>query len=69
MPKMPDTPASMWISYIGTDDVDGAVERAKELGATLYAGPMDIADGIGRFAVIGDPTGAAIGIFKPGSGS
>jgi uncharacterized protein len=68
MPMMPDTPAPMWITYVGADDVDGTAERAKELGATVYAGPMDIPDGIGRFAVIGDPTGAAIGIFKPGGG-
>jgi predicted enzyme related to lactoylglutathione lyase len=69
MAMMPDTPAPMWIAYVGTDDVDGTAERAKELGGTVYAGPMDIPNGVGRFAVIGDPTGAAIGLFKPGGGS
>jgi len=69
MPMMPDTPAPMWIAYIGTDDVDATANRAKELGATVYAEPMDIPDGIGRFAVIGDPTGAAVGLFKPGPGT
>src|SRR5438067_488227 len=63
------TAAPMSIAYVGSDDVDGTADRAKELGGTVYAGPMDIPNGVGRFAVIGDPTGAAIGLFKPGTGA
>jgi predicted enzyme related to lactoylglutathione lyase len=69
MAMMPDTPAPMWLTYIGTDDVDATAEKAKELGGTIYAGPTDIPNNIGRFAVIGDPTGAAFGLFKGGGGN
>jgi predicted enzyme related to lactoylglutathione lyase len=53
-----------WIGYIGCDDMDETIERAKKLGATVHFGPQDI-PGVGRFAVIGDPQGAAISFFTP----
>ena len=53
-----------WLTYIATGDVDATIEKAGALGATVYAPAMDV-PGVGRFAVLGDPTGAAFGIFKP----
>jgi uncharacterized protein len=64
MAKPNDAPATAWVTYIGTDDVDATASRAKELGATVVVEPMDIPGDIGRFAVILDPTGAAVGLFK-----
>jgi predicted enzyme related to lactoylglutathione lyase len=53
-----------WISYLATSDVDATARRAKELGGTVHAGPMDIPNNIGRFAIVQDPTGAVFGLFK-----
>jgi|SRR5581483_6432061 len=53
-----------WLPYVGVDDVDGAAERAQELGAKLVAGPMDIPGDMGRFAVLLDPLHAVFGVFK-----
>jgi predicted enzyme related to lactoylglutathione lyase len=52
-----------WTTYIGTQDVDATVARAKELGATVINGPMDVPNA-GRFAIITDPTGAVFGVWQ-----
>ncbi len=52
-----------WTPYIGTQDTDATVTRAKELGATILSEPMDVPD-MGRFAIIQDPTGAVFGIWQ-----
>jgi predicted enzyme related to lactoylglutathione lyase len=59
----PDMPPN-WLTYIGTDDVDASCKRAEELGAQKMMGPMDI-PGVGRSAVLMDPTGAAFALFSP----
>ncbi len=48
-----------WMTYVLAPDVDATTARAAELGATVYAPPMDI-PGIGRFSVIADPQGAIL---------
>jgi predicted enzyme related to lactoylglutathione lyase len=53
-----------WLVYIGTDDVDATVAKAKELGATPYMEGVDIPN-VGRLAVLADPTGATFGLFQP----
>jgi predicted enzyme related to lactoylglutathione lyase len=53
-----------WLPYLGTADVDASAARAEELGATSFMGPTDVPD-VGRVAVLGDPTGAAFGLFQP----
>jgi predicted enzyme related to lactoylglutathione lyase len=68
LPEGVDAPPH-WIAYVATDDVDATVTRAKALGGTAYQDGMDV-PGVGRIAVLGDPTGAVFGLFKPsGSGS
>jgi uncharacterized protein len=64
MPEPQGGMPPMWMSYIGTDDVDATCKRAEELGAQKHAGPDDI-PGVGRFAVLSDPTGAVFALFKP----
>ena len=65
MAKPADLPVpAAWITYIGTDDVDATTEKAPSLGARVQVPPMDIPNDIGRFSVLIDPTGAAIGVFK-----
>ena len=54
-----------WLVYLGTDDVDATLDKAKSLGATtVYMEPMDIPT-VGRLAVFADPTGAVVGLFNP----
>ncbi len=54
---------SLWIPYIGTDDVDGAAGRVEGLGGGIAVPPSDI-PGIGRFSVAADITGATFALFK-----
>ncbi len=56
-----------WGCYISSDDVDAMAEKATELGGALCCGPQEAGDE-GRFAVIADPAGAVISIFKGGDG-
>ncbi|MDQ0471008.1 VOC family protein [Labrys wisconsinensis] len=52
-----------WTGYVAVDDVDAEAERFKTEGGAVHHGPADI-PGIGRFAVVGDPQGAVIALFK-----
>lgn len=53
-----------WMSYIHVDDVDVAVTQAQELGGSVKAPAFDV-PGVGRIAVIADPSGAAVALMKP----
>jgi predicted enzyme related to lactoylglutathione lyase len=65
MPRPEDVHAPPhWIAYIGTGDIDATATKAKQLGGTVLVEPMDIPNGIGRFAIVQDPTGAVFGLFK-----
>jgi hypothetical protein len=51
-----------WAVCLAVEDCDARVAKASELGGQVYMPPMDIPQG--RFAVIGDPQGAAITLMK-----
>jgi len=53
-----------WQIYFQVDDCDAATDKAKELGATVYAGPMSI-EHVGRMTVLADPQGAVFSLFQP----
>jgi len=53
-----------WLVYIGTPDVDATAAAAERLGGKILKPPADI-PGVGRFAVLADPQGAAFAVFKP----
>jgi uncharacterized protein len=53
-----------WIGYVAVDDVDASAAQAKKDGGNIYHGPDDI-PGVGRFAIIADPQGATLALFKP----
>ena len=59
----PGLPAH-WLAYVSVPDVDAAAAEAAKLGGQVVVPPMDIPT-VGRIAVLVDPQGAAIGIFKP----
>ncbi|MGH8298663.1 MAG: VOC family protein [Steroidobacteraceae bacterium] len=58
--------APSWLVYIGTPDVDGTAAAAQRLGGRVLRSPADI-PGVGRFAVLSDPQGAAFAVFTPGA--
>ena len=55
-----------WALYFGTADVDAAAARVKELGGTIYFGPMDIPQ-VGRFATVADPQGIVFNLMTGSS--
>ncbi len=52
-----------WVGYIGVPDVDAYATKFSAAGGQIYRAPADI-PGVGRFAVVADPHGAAFAIFK-----
>jgi predicted enzyme related to lactoylglutathione lyase len=55
---------SHWLPYVTVDDVDASTAKAKSLGAQVVMEPFEVAT-VGRIAVLIDPQGAAVGLFKP----
>ncbi len=55
-----------WLQYVAVEDVDETANKAAELGGTVAYGPNDI-PGVGRFAILSDPVGAALAVLQPAS--
>src|ERR1700694_1087445 len=69
--ELPEQAAKMgapphWMSHVQVEDVDATAALAKKLGGKVHKEPTDILT-VGGFAVLADPQGAAIAIFKPSS--
>ena len=62
MMPMPPGGHPAWNLYFAVEDVDATVARARELGADLVMGPMDVPTG--RFAVIRDPQNAVFSVLS-----
>ena len=62
-PEAAPGPAA-WVTYLATDDVDATAAKAQELGGKVVQPAFDVPT-VGRIAIIVDPTGAAVGLFKP----
>jgi uncharacterized protein len=56
-----------WNVHIYADDVDATAKRAVALGGSIIQDGTDIGGGVGRFAVVADPSGAPFTLFAPGS--
>lgn len=54
----------MWLGYVHVDDVDRAVTDATADGARAIMPPWSV-PGIGRIAMIADPTGGLLYLMKP----
>ena len=50
--------------YICVEDLDSALVRAGELGGRSLVPPIDLPSGYGRIAVVADPDGNAVGLWK-----
>ncbi len=61
-PEMGNVPPH-WLVYFAVDDCDAATQKATELGAMAIKPPDDI-PGVGRFAILLDPQGAAFAVIK-----
>ncbi len=59
---MPGAP-SVWIPYVEVDDIEAATKKAQSLGADVYKDVTEAMDA-GWFSIIGDPTGAVLGLWK-----
>lgn len=60
----PGLPAH-WLAYVTVEDVDAIAAQTVKLGGKVVMEPMNVPT-VGRIAVLLDPQGAAIGVFKPG---
>ncbi len=64
-PLMDPNQPQVWSTYISTDDVDAAAERARAAGAQAIVEPMDVMDA-GRMAMVMHPAGGVVGFWQPG---
>ncbi|HVL37903.1 MAG TPA: VOC family protein [Fimbriimonadaceae bacterium] len=61
-PEMQGVPPH-WATYLSVDDVDARLAKCVELGATVVVPAMDVPN-VGRMALISDPQGAHLWLFK-----
>ncbi len=61
---MPPNVPPHWLLYFYVTDTDASTALAKEMGATVWMGPMSI-EKVGRMSVIADPQGAIFSLFTP----
>ncbi len=67
--QLPDEAAKMgapphWMAHVQVADVDATAALVKKLGGRIHKEPSDIPT-VGRFAVLADPQGASLSVFKP----
>jgi uncharacterized protein len=55
---------SAWLAYVQVDDIQGATKKARSLGATIMKDVTEVM-GAGWLSILIDPTGAALGLWKP----
>ena len=59
----PEPPPSFWQSYVAVENADETVEKIKANGGGVNHGPFD-APGVGRMAMVADPSGAGFAIIQ-----
>ena len=55
---------SAWLAYVAVDDIEAATKKAKSLGANVMKDVTEV-PGAGWLSILIDPTGAALGLWKP----
>ena len=53
-----------WMPYITVSDLDAALSKAKQLGASQLGDTVELPDDAGRIAVIRDPQGLLTGLAQ-----
>jgi len=61
MPVQPAHAPPHWSVYLGVQELETALERVRELGGAVHAGPLDIP--MARIAIVGDPQGATFALY------
>lgn len=64
VPGLPPGTPPHWTSYLAVMDVDAACRQTRELGGGIIRAPWDV-PGVGRIAIITDPTGAVLALITP----
>jgi predicted enzyme related to lactoylglutathione lyase len=67
MAMVPDLPPGVpphWFSYIEVDDVDTRLKVLEANGGKVVRAPFEV-EGVGRIAIVSDPTGAVVGWITP----
>ena len=54
---------SHWAAYIAVDNADETADKIKENGGAVHVPPFD-APGVGRMAMVADPSGASFAIIQ-----
>jgi uncharacterized protein len=57
-----------WTGYIWVENVDSALPKLMAEGGRVFKAPSDV-PGVGRFAVVADPYGAAFMLFRDADGN
>jgi predicted enzyme related to lactoylglutathione lyase len=65
-PGAPMAAADTWSTYLTTDDAEKTLEAVVENGGEVRVPAMAVAD-LGTSALVGDVSGAGIGIWQPGT--
>jgi predicted enzyme related to lactoylglutathione lyase len=66
MPQMAPEMPTVWSCYVATDDTDKTAARVTELGGTIVAPPMAVAE-LGTMAVFNAPDGSFFGTWQAGT--
>jgi uncharacterized protein len=61
---MEGAPPPHWLAHVRVERLEEPIERAKQAGGTLAAGPFEMGE-IGRIAIIADPQGAYLSAYEP----
>ena len=56
----------VWSVFLMTDDIEAAARAAPAAGGQVHVEPMQVAEN-GIMALLGDPGGAAVGLWQPGT--
>ncbi len=63
---MQDGQPCEWNTYVSVEDADATMAKVRDAGGTVMVEPMDVM-GMGKMALFTDPTGAACGVWEPGT--
>jgi uncharacterized protein len=58
-----DAPRPLWLPYVAVDDVAGATDHARELGALVLLEPRE--GPAGWRSVVSEPAGAEVAFWQP----
>jgi predicted enzyme related to lactoylglutathione lyase len=66
MPRMQEGQPQMWSTYVAVEDATVTAAKVTAAGGGVMLEPMDVMD-LGAMAVFSDSTGAAFGVWQPGT--